>query len=488
MELDRASLANSELVIHYCRMLIAEDDYARWDGVEMARLVRDGQVTAADLAETARSLVERRPALNAVADLVDSPVAEGGDGPLAGVPFAVKELLAWPGLPWTMGSRLFAANPAPELSPYAARLKAAGLNVVCSTTSSEFGLLGSTESALRGITRNPWRDGLSAGGSSGGSAALVAAGILPMAHGNDAGGSLRVPAALNGLFGFKPSNRRCAPTGPDTSGFTTLVVEHCMSRSVRDSANLLAATERTGADAAYAPVGLVAGPDAARLRIGVLAPTLLGQAPDAAVARELERTAALCDSLGHHVDVTELPPIDGEELSRAFFTSAALTLSQVAQMVAPMLGRAPGPEELEPFTLELIDWAGALGPDAHAAAEQALAAAGRAYRGLFDRFDVVLSPTLARPSWPVGHLSPDAGRETLIGRTEEAVGYTPVHNAAGCPGMSVPLGRHDGLPVGMHFAGAPGADRQLLALAYELEAASPWAHLRPDTAWLARRS
>jgi amidase len=465
-------------------MLIAYEDYRRWDAVEMARLVRTGEVAAADLAETARALIDRRPALGAVAHVADSPTpGPAATGPLAGVPFAVKELLAWPGLPWTMGSRLMAGAPAPGLSPYAARLRDAGLDVICSTTSSEFGLLGSTETALHGVTRNPWRAGLSAGGSSGGSAALVAAGVVPMAHGNDGGGSLRVPAALNGVFGFLPSTRRCAPTGPEGSGLLALVVDHAMSRSVRDSAALLAATERTGADAVHPPVGLVRGPAAARLRIAVLAPTLTGREPDAAVRRELDRTAALCASLGHCVDVADGTGVDGDAVSRGFFTAAARTVSEIAGMFAPVLGRPPGPDELEPFTLELVDWARTLAPDTQAATERAFAEAARDYLRLFERWDVVLSPTLARPSWPIGHLSPAAGRETLIRRTEEAVGYTPIHNVAGCPAMSVPLGRHDGLPVGMHFAAAPGADRMLLELAYELEEAAPWAGTWPEPVW-----
>jgi amidase len=381
-----------------------------------------------------------------------------------------------------------AANPAPGLSPYAARIRDCGLNVLCSATSSEFGLLGSTESALRGPTLNPWRDGLSAGGSSGGSAALVAAGILPMAHGDDAGGSLRVPAGLCGVFGFKPSNRRSTPAWPDAPGFAALVVEHCMSRSVRDSAAFLAATERTGPDAAYPSVGVAEGPSATRLRIAVLTPTLLGREPDDAVARELDRAAKLCEGLGHHVEVADRPDIDGQAISDGFFTAAAVAMAQMALMAAGKLGRPPGPAELEPFTLELIDWAATLRPDTAADRERALTDGGRAYLTLFERCDVVLSPTLARVSWPIGHLSPAAGRETLIRRTQEAVGYTPIHNVAGCPAMTVPLGRHEGLPVGIHFAAAPGADRLLLSLAYELEAAAPWTSARPDTAWLTRRS
>ena len=309
-----------------------------------------------------------------------------------------------------------------------------------------------------------------------------------MAHGNDGGGSLRVPAALTGLFGFKPSRGRCTPVGPDVPGLPALVVEHCMSRSVRDSARLLAATERTGPDAVHPPVGVVPGPSPRRLRIALLTRTLTGREPDAAVARELHRTALLCQGLGHAVETVEVPEIDGAALSSGFFTAAAQTMAEVAGMATAMLGRPPGPDELEPFTLELVDWAATLGPAARADSERAFADSARAHLRLYERCDVVLSPTLARSSWPVGHLSPAAGMQTLIRRTEEAVGYTPVHNPAGCPAMSVPLGRDRGLPVGMHVAARPGADGTLLALAAELEAAAPWADVRPDTAWLLDRA
>lgn len=461
-------------------MLIAEDEYRSWDAVDLARLVRAGEVSAADLTETALGLLDARADLNAVAYRAEPVAPPVTSGAFAGVPFAVKELLAWPGLPWTLGSRLLAHNPAPGLSPYAARLRDAGLTVLASTTSSEFGLLGSTETALHGITHNPWRAGLSAGGSSGGSAVLVAAGVLPMAHGSDAGGSLRVPAALNGIVGFKPSGGRCVPTGPEAPGLQALVCEHVMTRSVRDSAHLLALTERTGPDAVHAPIGVVEGPDPARRRIGVLVPTLTGREPDAVVRRELDRVAALCVSLGHEVGLAAAPAIDGAGLSRGFFTAAALTMTMMAQLTTSMRGHPPVEGEVEPFTLELIEWAKTLGPQAQSDSEQALAAAARTYLTLFDRYDVVLSPTLAVASWPIGHLDPAAGREVLIERTERAVGYTPIHNPAGCPAMTLPLGwDDDGLPIGVQFAAAPGQDARLLGLAYELEQAAPWADRRP---------
>ncbi|MGY6502468.1 MAG: amidase [Acidimicrobiales bacterium] len=464
--------------------MITNDHYLSLDAVAMADLVRSGEVSADELAEACLARTDEvDPHINAVADRAgDAPAHDPDtDAPFPGVPFAVKELLAVPGLPWTMGSRLMAGNPAPPPSPYVERLLGSGLNIVCSTTSSELGLLGSTESFLRGTTINPWGEGLSAGGSSGGSAAAVAAGIVPMAHANDAGGSIRGPAALAGLFGFMPSRGRCEPAAPDT-GLAALVLDHCISRTVRDSAALLAVTERHGPDATHQPIGWVRDPADEPLRVGVITHTLLGAAPEPAVKAALDRTIALLEELGHRIVDTPTPPIDGAALSHAFFSTAARTVADMVEMVTPMLGRAPGPDELEPFTLELAEWAATLPDDVEASAQRVFANASAAYRWLFERCDVVLSPTFARLPYPLGTLHPDLGREELIRRTEEIVGYTPIHNVAGCPAMSVPLEWHDGLPVGMHLAAAPGDDARLLGLAYQLEAARPWAYRRPTIA------
>ena len=461
--------------------MISIDDYLSWDATAMGELVRAGEVTAAELEAACRERIAAvDPLINAMADVVRPAIADpAADGPFAGVPFAVKELLPVPGLPWTMGSRLLAGNQATERSPYVARLLGAGLRIVGSTTSSEFGLLGSTESALRGITANPWRAGVSAGGSSGGSAAAVAAGIVPIAHASDAGGSIRYPASMNGLFGLMPSAGRCVRAVPSADGLAALVVEHAVSRTVRDSAALLAVTERHDANAPHPPIGRIAGPSDRRLRVATIRRTLLGAEPDPDVAAALERTRALCIRLGHEPVDVEPPAIDGAALSAAFFTAAALTMAGMAAAMTPLLGRPPGPDELEPFTLELIERAVALPADAAARAERAFIAASAAYSTLFERCDVVLSPTVSRPPWPLGMLAPGAGRDVLIRRTGELVGYTPIHNVAGCPAMSVPLEWVDGLPVGMLFAAAPGADATLLALGFELEAAQPWAGRRP---------
>jgi len=454
----------------------------------MADLVRTGQVPAAELREACLALIaERDPLVHAVAELGGpQPAGPSGGAPFPGVPFAVKDHLPMPGLRWTMGSRLMAATPPPDpLPPYSERLLAAGLQVVASTRSSEFGLLGSAEGLLHGEpTRNPWGAGLSPAGSSGGSAALVAAGVVPMAHASDGGGSIRVPASVTGLFGFKPSNGRTAVAGP-AEGLAALVADHCVSRSVADSAALLAATERTGPGAPWPAVGRIEGPSGRRLWIGVVERTLLGALPDPAVRDELTRARELCEDLGHHTVALDAVPVDGKALSDAFFTIAALTMAAVGQSAAAALGRPPGPDELEPFTLELIDLAATLPPDAAARCDATLRAGAAAYVRLFDDVDAILTPTLARPPWEIGHLHPGAGRETLVRRTEEIVGYTPIHNMSASPAMSVPLGTAGGLPVGMQFAAAPGEDALLLDLAFALEEAAPWRERRPDLQALA---
>ena len=463
--------------------MIDLDEYRSWDAVAMAELVRSGAVTADELEEASRALLASTADLNAVGAVADPAVAAPAAddvAPFAGVPFAVKELLAVPGLPWTMGSRLMAHAEAGPPSPYLERLLEAGLRIVCATTSSEFGLLGSTETLLHGATHNPWGEGLSAGGSSGGSAALVAAGAVPMAHANDAGGSIRYPASMTGLFGFKPSAHRTEPVGPDLGGLISLVHEHAVTRTVRDSAALLAATERRGPGAVHAPVGRIDGPAERRLRFIVLERTIPGELPDPEVLAALRRTADLLEALGHQrVELPLDPVFDGAALSRAFFTAAARTMTDVSAMVTPMLGRPPGPDELEPFTLELIEWAATLGPDEASAGEAAFAAATRNYLGLFLHADVVLTPTVTRPPWPLGTLAPDLGREELIARTEQLIGYTPIHNITGSPAMSVPLEAVAGLPVGMHLAAAPGEEAALLHLAFELEEARPWVDRLP---------
>jgi amidase len=276
-----------------------------------------------------------------------------------------------------------------------------------------------------------------------------------------------------GLFGFAPGRGRCVSASPGASEYSALVLEHCISRSVRDSALLLSLTEaRTEG---LAPVGYVREPTKRRLRIGTWTRTLSGAEPAPAVRRACDEAAALCAALGHDVEPIAPPAIDGQALGDAYFLMAGAAVAGALQWMGQLRGTPVQRHELEPFSWALVEELQRQGPDALGAVRATFSASAERYLALVSRYDVVLTPTLATPPWRLGHLSPILPREELIRRTREAVGYTPIHNIAGCPAMSVPLHwTEEGLPIGSHFAAAPGSEALLLGLAYQLEEARPW--------------
>lgn len=455
------------------------------DAIAQADLVRSGELSPRDLVRRAIDRIERfNPVINAVAGRAFEQALEKAESmteldkqaPFAGVPWLVKDVLSYPGLPLTLGSRLFANNIASLGSPYVDRLRASGLIPLGTTTSSEMGLLGSTETLAHGVTRNPWNLGRSATGSSGGSAAAVAAGLVPIAHASDGGGSIRIPASACGVFGLKPGRGRQVAAGP---GFAyDLVVEHCVSRSVRDSALLLSLTESTSDK--LDPVGFVRGPLTRRLRIGVYSTTLMGQQASQAPKKALETTVALCRDLGHEIVEAAPPAFDGAAISRAFFTCAGVSISQVAKMMEGMFGRAIGETDFEPFTLALIAWSKALPESSLTEAFSLFDNVGEQMRSYMSNFDVLLCPTLPIDPPELGFLDPSLPFEEILRRTESLAGFTPIHNIAGLPAMSVPLyWTPENLPIGSHFAAPMGGESTLLGLAYQLEEARPWAHRRP---------
>jgi amidase len=453
------------------------DSIARLDGVAQAELVARGELSALELIDACQRRFELvNPLLNAVVaadfDAARARARSGPSGPFAGVPFLFKDLCAVPGLRCAFGSRLFARYVPEAGSPFSERLQAAGLVTIGKSATSELGLIGSTETLLDGVTHNPWQLTLSASGSSGGAAAAVAGGIVPLAHASDGGGSIRGPAASAGLFGLKPSRGRTLPSSNSSSPFDALLSDGCISRSVRDTALFLSLVESEGA---LPRLGYVREPCRRELRIGYTSTTLLGTEPEADCQRALEATVALCRELNHRVEQAPAPRIDGRGLSLAYFTSAGAALAAMVDTLQPMLGRAVGPDDLEPFTLELI----AAARDALARGvdvQRSFEAASRLYLDALAPFDVLLTPTYATRPWQLGWLSPLLARDELIARTEQAVCYTPIHNVAGCPAMSVPLHwASDGVPIGSHFAAAPGREDVLLGLAYQLEQARPWA-------------
>jgi amidase len=441
------------------------------DAMGQAQLVAHGELAPRELLDAyEQRLRATNPLIRAV---VTSHLEEARrrpvKGPLGGVPFLVKDVMPYPGMRCSFGARLFATNVASESTPFAHRLDEAGLLTVGKTASSEFGLLGSTETLLEGATHNPWNLAYSAAGWWGGAAAAVAAGIVPLAHAHDGGGSIRIPASVCGVFGLKPSRGRTVTAMTMRSDFTDLTADLCVSRTVRDSALFLSLVE--GEE--LPKVGFVREPSKRRLRIGAFTTTLLGGEPAPGVRVAFEDAAELCRALGHEVMPLDAPVLDRKAMSRAFFTVAGAALAGLSTMMSATLQRPLGSGELDPFTRSLIErFMASGGLDT---ARDTLRRASQTYSDLLATVDVVLTPTLATLPWRLGHLSPVLDYETLIARTEEAVCYTPIHNAIGAPAMSVPLYMSpEGLPIGSHFAAPVGREDVLLALAYELEHARPW--------------
>jgi amidase len=463
------------------------------DGIAQAELVRAGELTATELVETAlRRIDETDPALGFLVERMDdhARAVAGqplGSGPLAGVPMLLKDHLATvAGVRHTSGSRYLREFTPTVDSELVVRYRRGGLIPVGTTATCEFALLSTAESARYGPCCNPWDPGRTSGGSSGGSAAAVAAGTVPVAHGNDAGGSIRIPASCCGLFGLKPTRAR-NPLGPafgDVGG--GLWAEHVLTRSVRDSAAALDITSGAMLGDPYrapdAPRRFLdeVGADAGRLLIAVSAdaPTGVAVHPDSRTA--VERAAELCEDLGHAVEAAPLP-VDGVRLEQAFFVMYAAGAAWRLDAWRRELGRDPKPGELEPATEELVELGRSHSASEYLLAVEAVQADARRIASFHETFDAVLSPTLAAPPPPLGTFAARPGNALRTFEVDAAfAAFTWVANATGQPAMSVPLHWSDaGLPIGVHFTGAFGAEALLIRLAAQLEAARPWAQRRP---------
>lgn len=439
------------------------------DAVGLAEKIRRREVSAVEVTEAALARIERlNPIYGAVVGVEpEAALAQArtpGEGALAGVPWLVKDLLAMAGRPVEFGSRLFRGYVSPTGSPYAEALEKTGMIRLGRTSSSELGLLGSTETLAHGVTKNPWDLRRSATGSSGGAAVAVAVGLVPVAHASDGGGSIRIPASVTGTFGFKPSRGRCLPAMPPAP--VDLVAEHVITRSVRDSAVILHATEAT-------PGGVVRAYQGEKLKIACYTRTIGGELPATGVAQELARAAQLCRALGHEVVEVDGPTLDVKALSKAFFDLSGGLVAMMMGQVGMMRGLPVGPDDVEPFTWGLMGRL-AQGPQIIADAAATIQAQAALYLAWLSEWDATLCPTTPDVAPQLGWLAPTLDEALLLQRTERLAGYTPIHNMAGVPAMSVPLGWVDGLPVGMCFAAPHNHDARLLSLAYQLEAAAPW--------------
>lgn len=484
-------------------------DYLQYDATALAGLVREGHTSPLELVEAAIARIDRlNPRVNAVIHRMDDAARSAArlplpEGPFRGVPLLFKDLISTvAGAPFHCGSRFLRGYTAPSDSELVSRYRRAGFIPLGKTNTPEFGLTPFTEPTLYGPTSNPWDLTRTSGGSSGGSAAAVACGMVPVATGGDGGGSIRIPASCCGLFGLKPTKGR-VPTGPDIGEiWHGAVVEHVLTRSVRDSAAILDATHGADVGAPYfAPeparpfleeVRRAPG----RLRIAFTEQPWLGSSvhPDCRAA--LQDSLRLLESLGHTVEEAT-PVFDGPAFARAFVTMLCAELRGDIQDAEVALSRVARPGDFEPAT-----WALALLGEALSGAElsRALRHLQRATRQIapfFQVYDVLVTPTLGCPPVVTGSLQPTAAEQTLLrvlgglragrllrlagileqvaGEVFEFIPWTPVINATGQPAMSLPLyWNADGLPIGTHIIGRFGDEALLYRLAAQLEQARPW--------------
>lgn len=473
---------------------IADD--TRWlDATAQAALVRNGEASASELLEAAIERIERiDPALNAVVirwfdharDVAKGPLP---DGPFRGVPFLLKDLWShFTGQTLSNGSRaLKAAAPiSTSDTTLVQRFKRAGLVTAGRTNSPEFGALPTTEPEAWGPTRNPWNTEHSPGGSSGGAAAAVAAGMVPIAHASDGGGSIRIPAANCGLVGLKPSQGRIT-LGPFRDE-SNLGVELCVSRSVRDTALLLDAVHGPGVgDTVIAPAPTRAyvdevGAPQAPLRIGFLDHHPFGHAVHPECALAARNAASLLEQLGHTVDASYPDAMKNPEFSRRFAAMWSTNMAVSTGRMEAQLGRPMTTDDIELHNWAQVQFARSVSGVDYAMALAANVEFRRAIQQWWhDGWDLLVTPTMAEPPARVGEFAndPDQPMAPLV-RAGQIVAFTPAFNSSGQPAISLPLHwTPDGLPVGVQLVAAYGREDILIRVAAQLEAAQPWAHRRP---------
>jgi Asp-tRNA(Asn)/Glu-tRNA(Gln) amidotransferase A subunit family amidase len=479
------------------------DDYRTYDATGLAKLVADKQVSAAELLTLARERAAAvNPRINAiVGDVPASPTADL-TGPFAGVPFLIKDLAQdYAGLPSSRGSRSFTSLPAAGHATIVQRWLDAGLVIFGKTNTPEFGAKGITEPDAWGPARNPWNLNRSPGGSSGGSAAAVAAGIVPCAGANDGGGSIRIPAGCCGLVGLKPG-RGLTPSGPSAGeALHGAAVQGVVSRTVRDTATMLDVIGGGEPSGPYVP-GLPGSPfascvgaDPGALRIGVRVPSSITPAPHPEAVAAVDRTVAVLTDLGHHVEELPQAPYDDAALARDFlltwFVHAAWEVAEAKRLTGA------GDESFERDTLIMAALGRATSSVDYVDAVERRHEHTRKLTAFFESYDLLLTPTLATPPPKIGEFDLPAalqrGADALL-KTRTArflrhtkivddmvdknlgwVPYTQLANLTGRPAISLPLHwTANGLPLGVQFVAPLAGESLLIRLAAQLEQALPW--------------
>jgi amidase len=457
--------------------------WADWDAVSTREHLQQGGVSAAEVLEAALLRAEAAAGLNAlVTPTFERARAQSGraTGPFAGVPFAVKDLVQLAGVRTTWGSAASGHFVSTKTDPTAAVLEALGVATLGKTATPEFGLVPACEPLGSAPTRNPWNPAHTTGGSSGGAAALVAAGVVPFAHASDGGGSIRIPAACCGLVGLKPSRRRFDMEGSHLLPIN-IAVNGVLSRTVRDTVEFWKALEAALPRQHLPPIGDVKPGPERPLRIALFTDCVSGRPTDPEVKAATEQAAKWLAALGHEVEPIPSP------VSQRFMDDFVLYwgfVSFIQSSTAKLtLARTFEPARFEPWTR---DFGGNFLARKWAAVQamRRLRGYGREWDSLFARHDVLLSPTLLQPAPRLGYLRTDQPFEPLLERVMGFTPFTPSLNASGAPALSLPLARTKaGLPVGVQLAARLGQEAMLLSLGLQLEAAHPWTRLAPRSAW-----
>jgi amidase len=454
------------------------DVLATHDAVEIARLISRREISAGEVTAAAIARAQKvNGVLNAIElETFDRALADAKKpvcpGVFAGVPTFVKDNADMKGLPTRNGSRASKGRIAEKDGDFTAQHLAQGFITLGKSSLPEFGFNASTEFAGEAPTRNPWNTDFSAGGSSGGSAALVAAGVVPIAHANDGGGSIRIPAACCGLVGLKPTRGRHLNNASAASMPINIVGEGVVTRTVRDTAAYFAGIESYYRNTKLPPIGRVEGPGKKRLRIGMVVDSITGNPTDAETRATVEATAKLLESLGHRVEPMPLP------VPQSFLEDFTLYWGFLAFLIATFGRFAVGPDfdavKLDPLSRGLVDLYRKRIWDTPAMLYR-MYRSEKLYAESFSAWDAVLTPVLGHTVPRLGHLNPEVPFEPLFERLKAYVAFTPLNNAAGSPAISLPMGlTKNNLPVGIQLQAAHGAERTLLELAFELEAAKGW--------------
>jgi amidase len=447
------------------------------DAVGVAENISKGVISAAEAVEAAIARAKAvNPALNAIVtdtfDMAREQAKKLVPGPFAGVPAFIKDTDDVKGAPTLWGSRAVPNKPIRKSKRFVEQFFSLGLVCLGKSALPEFGLTATTEPLSSGITRNPWNTDYSTGGSSGGSAALVAAGVVPIAHGNDGGGSIRIPAACCGVVGLKPSQGRLERVEGSNLMPVNILHQGVVTRTVRDTAVFYAGAEKYRRAPKMPEIGLVQGPGKKRLRIALFTDTPFGTPCHPESADLVRRVGTLCEKLGH--SVKEIPcPCDAQMADDFIIYWGMMAFS--IRFFGPLI-IAPGFDrsKLEAWTINISNHFRKNIFKTPSTIKRLIRFA-KTYDDIFSDCDILLNPTLSHPTPEIGYIGPDVPFDEAFERVRKYVSFTPQQNVSGAPAISLPLGfSSNGLPLGVQFGSAFGHEKELIELAFELEEAKPW--------------